>query len=309
MMVHMNARTKRAIGALMLAVAAALGGYAAGGNSTAAATPVIPAQTVTAPPAGSVRVVYSLTEKQNDKELIALIDGAKTHIYFAVYTFTLKNVAEALVAAKARGVDVRGIVDSEQSSNSYGRPIIEILTAGGIPVLTERHPDANGIMHIKGLVTDSAYAFGSYNWTNSATTVNDEILEIGTDPAMVTMYTDILKKLLEAYKGTNAAAQAAAPLSAGTIDYTQAKSHIGERASVTGVLVKAYTSKSGTVFLDFCKSYKTCPFSGVIFADDVRAFGDLSRYEGQSVTLTGTISSYQGRAEIKLKDPSQLASE
>ena len=304
----MNAKTRRVVGALVLAAATATAGYLVGERSVAA-TPSIPQVTVTAPPANSIRVIYSLDQKQNDEELIALIEGAKTHIYFAVYTFTLTNVAEALVAAKARGVDVRGIVDSEQSANSYGRPIIEILVAGGIPVLTERHADGNGIMHIKGLVTDSAYAFGSYNWTNSATNINDEILEIGTDPAMVTIYTDILKKLLEAYQGTNAAAGAAAPVSAGTIDYTEAKEHVGEQASVTGVMVKAYTSKSGTLFLDFCASYKTCSFSGVIFADDVKAFGDLSRYEGQHVTLTGTISSYQGRAEIKLSDPSQLSSQ
>lgn len=311
----MNAKTKRAIAALVLAIAAGVGGYVAGeGGGRVAATPIIRAQTVTAPAPGSVRVIYSLTEKQTDKELIAVIEGAKTHIYFAIYTFTLKNVAEALVAAKARGVDVRGIVDSEQSANSYGRPIIEMLVAGGIPVGTERHPGANGIMHIKALVTDSAYFIGSYNWTNSATTINDEIIEIGTDPAMVTIYRDILLQLLEAYKGTNAAAGAAAPVSAGTIPYTEAADHVGEEASVTGTLIKAHTSQSGTVFLDFCRDYKTCPFSGVIFADDVKKFGlpaqagDLSRYEGQRVTLTGRITSYKGRAEIKLSSPSQLKS-
>jgi len=76
---------------------------------------------------------------------------------------------------------------------------------------------------------------------------------------------------------------------------------------VRGTLVEAYTSKTGTVFLDFCQSYKTCPFSAVIFADDVKAFGDLSRYTGQTITLTGKISSYQDKAEIVLSDPSQIS--
>jgi DNA/RNA endonuclease YhcR with UshA esterase domain len=49
------------------------------------------------------------------------------------------------------------------------------------------------------------------------------------------------------------------------------------------------------------------PFSGVIFADDAGKFGNLSRYEGKTVALTGVISSYRGRAEIKLSGPSQLA--
>ncbi len=116
-----------------------------------------------------------------------------------------------------------------------------------------------------------------------------------------------MKKLLEAYKGNSAAAGAAANVSIGTIAYTDALAHVGEYASVRGTLVKAYTSASGTVFLDFCKSYKTCPFSGVIFADDVKRFGDLSRYDGATITLTGKIVSYEGRAEIILSDPSQLA--
>ncbi|MDB5244655.1 MAG: hypothetical protein JWN18_525 [Parcubacteria group bacterium] len=301
----MNSKMTRALVAAILALAAGVVGYSANGSH--AETPSIPSQTVTAPAPGSVRVVYSLDQKQNDKEIIALIEGAKSYINFAMYEFTLKDIADALVAAKKRGIVVRGLVDSGEGANSYDKPIIDELLAAGIPVVTEKHPSGNGIMHIKAIVTDQAYAIGSYNWTNSATTINDEILEIGTDPGLRQAYEDILTKLLEAYKGNTAAANAAAPVSAGTIDYTEAPKHIGEIASVQGTLESAYTSKSGTVFLDFCKSYKSCPFSAVIFADDVKKFGDLSRYEDTVVTVTGKISSYQGQAEIILSSPSQLA--
>lgn len=302
----MRQKILRAGVALILALAAGGVGYTAGGSGVQ--TPVsIPAQTVSAPTTDSVRVVYSLDQKQNDQELITLIEEADEYIYFAIYTFTLPSIADALVAAKKRGVEVRGIMDSEQSKNSYGAPITAKLHAAGIPLLTERHATGNGIMHIKLLVTEQAYAFGSYNWTKSATTINDEILEIGTSPMLRQAYENILKKLLDAYKGTNAAAGAAAPVSIGIIDYTEAINHVGEYASVRGKLVDAYTSKTGTVFLDFCASYKTCPFSGVIFADDAKAFGDLSRYAGTVVTLTGKIVSYEGKAEIVLSDLSQLS--
>ncbi|MHB8710200.1 MAG: phospholipase D-like domain-containing protein [Minisyncoccota bacterium] len=304
----MNQKLVRAGVALVLALAAGGAGYSAGHSGAAeSAAPSIPAQTVIAPAAGAVRVIYSLDQKQNDKEIIALIDGAKSRIYFAMYEFTLKDVADALVAAKKRGVDVRGLVDSGESANSYDKPIIAELVAANIPVETEKHADGNGIMHIKAIVTDSAYALGSYNWTSSATTENDEILEIGTDPALRQAYENILKRLLDAYRGNSAAAGAAAPVSIGIIDYTDAPKHVGQSASVRGTLQEAYTSKSGTVFLDFCKSYKSCPFSGVIFADDVKKFGDLSRYTGTVITLTGKISSYQGKAEIILSDPGQIS--
>ncbi len=303
---NVSPRLIRAVVALALVLASGVVGYSAGDNS-APESVSIPVQTVTALEKDSVRVIYSLDQKQNDQEIIALIKSAKTHIYFAIYTFTLQNIAEALVEAKERGVDVRGIVDSGQARDSYGAPIIKTLLDGGVSVVTEKHATGNGIMHIKLLVTEQAYAFGSYNWTKSATTINDEILEIGTDETLRRAYENILKKLLNAYRGNSAAAGAAAPVSIGTIEYTEAKKHIGEYASVRGTLVEAYTSKTGTVFLDFCENYKTCPFTAVIFADDAKQFGDLSRYNGTVITLTGKIVSYEGRAEIVLSSPSQIS--
>ncbi len=296
----MNRKVAKGLVALVLALASAGVGYAANGGGS---SPSIPEQTVSTPAPGTVRILYSLDQKQNDQQIIALINAAKTKIYFAMYEFTLKDVADALVAAKKRGVDVRGLVDAVESANSYDKPIIAELTASGIPVETEKHPDGNGIMHIKAIVTDQAYALGSYNWTGSATTENDELLEIGTDPTLRQAYENILTKLLAAYSGN----VTAVPTSAGTIDYTDASKHIGETASVRGTLIDAHTASSGTVFLDFCKSYKSCPFSAVIFASDVQKFGDLSSYAGTSVTITGTITSYQGTAEIVLSDPSQLS--
>ncbi|MFI5260714.1 MAG: phospholipase D-like domain-containing protein [Candidatus Paceibacteria bacterium] len=302
----MKQKLIRAGVALVLVFAAGGVGYLLGGSGAQAESVSIPAVTVTAPPAGTTRVIYSLDAKQNDKEIIALIEAAKTRIYFAIYEFTLKDIADALVAAKKRGVEVRGLVDAGESANSYDKPLISELMNAGISVVTEKHADGNGIMHIKAIVTDSAYALGSYNWTGSATSENDEILEIGTDPTLRQTYENLLTKLLNAYRGNTAAASAAAPISIGTIDYAEAAAHIGSLATVRGTLLDAHAATSGTVFLDFCKSYKTCPFSGVIFADDAKKFGDLSRYAGQTVTLTGKISSYQGKAEIVLSDPSQL---
>ena len=190
----MKEKITRAVVALILALAAGGAGYVAGGSGAQDVSVSIPAQTVSAPAANSIRVIYSLDQKRNDQELIALINEAEDYIYFAIYTFTLPTIADALVEAKKRGVDVKGIMDSEQSRNSYGAPITAALLNAGIPVVTERHATGNGIMHIKLLVTEQAYAFGSYNWTRSATTLNDEILEIGTDRALRQAYENILKK-------------------------------------------------------------------------------------------------------------------
>ncbi|MDE2148492.1 MAG: hypothetical protein KGJ55_01410 [Gammaproteobacteria bacterium] len=287
----------------VLALAAGGAGYWLG---TRDAAPEVAAPAAATPVPGSVRVIYSLDRKRNDREIIALIDAARSHIYFAMYEFTLRDVADALVAARRRGVEVRGLVDAGESAKPYAAPVIAELRDAGIPIETQRHADGNGIMHIKAIVTESAYALGSYNWTASATAENDELLEIGTDPALVNTYAALLLRLLAVYQG-NTPAPSAAPATSATYDYTEASGHVGEYAAVRGTLVRAHVSGSGTVFLDFCSSYRSCPFAGVIFADDAAAFGDLSRYAGRSITLTGTISSYRGRAEIKLSDPAQIS--
>jgi hypothetical protein len=288
--------------ALVLATSAGTAGYHIAPRET---TPAIPEQVAPAPTAGSVRVLYNLDKRQNNQELISLINEADDHIYFAIYTFTLDDVADALISAKKRGVDVRGIIDSSQAHDT-GASIVKKLVSAGIPVETEKHADGNGIMHIKLLVTENAYATGSYNWTKSATTENDEVLEIGTNKELRQAYENILKKLLEAYKG-NSAAKAADSVSIGTIPFSEAPDHVGDYASVTGTVTRVYTSKSNTTFINFCAEYKTCPFSAVVFASDAKKFTDLKTLVGKTVTLSGKITSYQGNAEMVLDDPSQLS--
>ncbi len=298
---HTSVKQLAAVFVTVLAAAGA--GYLLGSRDSI--TPVAPVRALPAPAAGSVRVLYSLDRKQNDRALISLIKAARSHIYFAIYEFTLRDVADALVAARRRGVEVRGLMDAGESAKSYEAPIVAELQAAGIPVEVQRHADGNGIMHIKAIVTDSAYALGSYNWTESATTENDELLEIGTDPALVRSYRAILLRLLKTYEG-NAPGAAAKPATVKTYSFTDALDHVGEYAAVRGILVRAHVSGSGTVFLDFCENFRSCPFSGVIFADDASRFGDLSRYTGQRVIVTGLISSFHGRAEIKLSNPAQI---
>lgn len=92
----------------------------------------------------------------------------------------------------------------------------------------------------------------------------------------------------------------------GTYSYADASQHIGEYAVIEGTVVSVYTSKKGTTFFDYCREYDTCPFSAVIFSSDASKFGALSAYEGKTLRITGVISSYQGRAEIIIDDPSRI---
>ena len=140
------------------------------------------------------RVIYSLDKRQNDRELIKLIDNANKYVYFAIYYFSEKDIADALVRAKKRGLVVWGITDRD-ADQDVNKDVVSELQNAGITVESQRHLD--GIMHIKALVTDQAYASGSYNWTEAATDANDEILEIGSDENARKQYLSIIQKILE----------------------------------------------------------------------------------------------------------------
>lgn len=140
------------------------------------------------------RVIYSLDSKQNDKEIVSVIDNADRYVYFAIYTFTKDNIAEALVRAKKRGLVVWGIVDKSQAESGFETSVLQKLSDAGVVVETQKHPD--GIMHVKAVVTDKEYAFGSYNWTESATKVNDELLEVGSNNTLRKQHLVIIQRLL-----------------------------------------------------------------------------------------------------------------
>jgi hypothetical protein len=85
-----------------------------------------------------------------------------------------------------------------------------------------------------------------------------------------------------------------------------AKNHIGEFASVVGIVEQVASSKKGTQFLDFDGKYPDEPFAAVVFASDVAAVGDVKKYESRRVIVTGKITLYRGRPEIIVREPEAL---
>jgi hypothetical protein len=263
------------------------------------------------------RILYSLDNKANDKEIIKVIDSADKYVYFAIYYFTKDNIADALIRAKKRGLEVAGITDREASSGS-NKNVVQKLKKAGVDIKIRNNSE--GIMHLKTLVTDDAYVSGSFNWTQSATISNDEVIEISTNESVRKKYLKIIQKLLQKNdniallgEGQNADV-GVGPLgvwhsnSTGElkeIDFAEAKNHIGENAIVRGKVVKTYTAKSGVSFLDFCSNYKTCPFTAVIFASDLDKFGDLKQFE-REVKINGLIKTYNGKAEIIINERDQI---
>ena len=143
-----------------------------------------------------MQVFYNQNIQANEK-IISTIRDADKFVYAAIYTFTRQDIKNALLAAKLRGLDVKIILDSGQSDKvDSQKKIVKELQDAGIKVGFQDH---SGLMHIKTVVTDKAWASGSYNWTASATTINDEVLEVGTDDKIRKQYQNILEELFTRY--------------------------------------------------------------------------------------------------------------
>ncbi|PYV19358.1 MAG: hypothetical protein DMG21_01825 [Acidobacteria bacterium] len=92
------------------------------------------------------------------------------------------------------------------------------------------------------------------------------------------------------------------------VDFHDVAGHVGETGCVSGRVLRVYTSRAGHTFLDFCPDYRACNFTSVIFSSDRGKFGNLQTLEGETVEIRGSITSYQGRAEIIIRDPGQIRS-
>jgi len=127
--------------------------------------------------------VYLCPEDFCSKAIISLIDRANESVDVAVYSFTHKEIADAMIRAKERGLKVRVILESDQvtSYSQYGR-----LKAAGIEVELDKNPYS---MHNKFLVVDGrVVATGSFNYTEAADKKNDENLIIIWDPEVARKY-------------------------------------------------------------------------------------------------------------------------
>ena len=125
------------------------------------------------------------TPGQNCTSLIERsIMEARKSVLMHAYSFTSQPIANALIRAKEKGVEVVILVDKSQVKDKHTK--VWHLKAAGIKVLVDVLP---GIAHNKVLIIDDERVItGSFNWTNAAQFRNAEnVLMIG-DPKTVEFY-------------------------------------------------------------------------------------------------------------------------
>ncbi|MBI5823777.1 MAG: DUF1669 domain-containing protein [Chloroflexi bacterium] len=104
---------------------------------------------------------------------VDIVNTAQESIYFMAFSFTADPIGEAVRARAEGGVTVAGVMDTQQVNSNVGTEFDPFNQAG-----LDVYRDGNeGQMHHKVMIIDeSIVIFGSYNFTNSAETRNDETL-------------------------------------------------------------------------------------------------------------------------------------
>jgi phosphatidylserine/phosphatidylglycerophosphate/cardiolipin synthase-like enzyme len=101
-----------------------------------------------------------------DETISADIDQAQRRVELVAFDFDLPRIAEALLQAKQRGVEVRVSIDGENLEDPKVAQLTGELEAAGIPVF---YDERQAFMHNKFIVIDDSVV-----WTGSANlTIND----------------------------------------------------------------------------------------------------------------------------------------
>jgi phosphatidylserine/phosphatidylglycerophosphate/cardiolipin synthase-like enzyme len=120
-----------------------------------------------------------------------LFDNAKKSVDVCVFTITDDRIAGPIERAHRRGVKVRIITDDDKAED-LGSDIDKFIKAG-IPVRMDSTP---AHMHHKFAIFDETLLLnGSFNWTRSATAINNENFIITSDRAQIEAFSKQFAKL------------------------------------------------------------------------------------------------------------------
>ena len=157
--------------------------------------------------------VYFSPDHKPTEKLLVLIRQAKRKIHAAVYMITDHQIAQALVDAKARGVDVQMIVDTSTVDLEYGKGTF--LRKNNIDIFVFREQTKSGknkskskykssknsrygaLMHNKFALIDNQLWTGSFNWTKNANMRNQENVVLTDDQEIYQPFEEQFKVILE----------------------------------------------------------------------------------------------------------------
>ena len=207
----------------------------------------------------SIEVFFSPNGGARDA-ILKELENAKKEINVAMYILTDRELSNALISAREKGVKVKVLLD--------GKSAVEIRYSKH-HFLSERNVDVRldntrktygdkyeGIMHHKFAIVDNkALITGSYNWTHSAEKLNGEnLLIIKEDAALIRKFAGEFTNLW------NRADNLQKPVKLDPYNLKELKKNIEKWVIVSGKPTNWNISRSGHLFIDFGKGKEQFTF-------------------------------------------------
>ena len=129
-------------------------------------------------------IYFSPQDNAINNGILPLINNSKKYIYIPTFLITSREIANALINARSRGVEIKIIIDSTLANTRYTQH--HRLRENGIKVKIENFA---GKLHSKSMIVDDEYiVIGSMNYSYSGDTKNDENLIILKDKEAAIFY-------------------------------------------------------------------------------------------------------------------------
>ncbi len=135
--------------------------------------------------------VYFSPYDKTSQYIIPLLNSAQNYIYIPTFLITHTDISNALIKAKQRGVNVKVIIDANNTSTRNTKHAL--LRQNGVFLKTENYA---GKMHSKSIIIDDKYIIaGSMNFSNSGENKNDENLLIIENSKLAKFYKEFFLDL------------------------------------------------------------------------------------------------------------------
>ena len=139
-----------------------------------------------------VEVMFSPDDGVSER-LVELLAGAEKSIQFMAFSFTSDDLADVLLERAAAGVQVSGVMDESQVKSNTGGEY-ERFRSAGLDVYLDGNENK---MHHKVFIIDGEIVVtGSYNFSMSAETRNDENILFLFNRDIVRIYSEEFQRVI-----------------------------------------------------------------------------------------------------------------
>jgi phosphatidylserine/phosphatidylglycerophosphate/cardiolipin synthase-like enzyme len=131
-----------------------------------------------------VFVIFTSEDSALENVIVPFVQGAQSSVYFMAFSFTDYPLADAMIQARLRDLDVAGVFEAFGSTSESAE--MRTLFCGDVPV---RQDGNGGFLHHKVIVVDERYVItGSLNFSTRAEETNDENVIIIDNPDIARLY-------------------------------------------------------------------------------------------------------------------------